>query len=129
MAKYRKRPIVVDAVQWIGSMAPVIDLVGHDLPTYGPSGQLSSLRIATLEGDHECQIGDWIIKGIQGEFYPCKPDIFAATYEPATRPLVEAADVLPPALAQLERARQVGGKQGWNMVAAAIASIKQGAGL
>lgn len=83
MAKYRKKPVVVEAVQWTGSMQAVIDLVGSALPTYGPSGQTQSLRIKTLEGDHECRIGDWIIKGVAGEFYPCKPDIFDATYDPA----------------------------------------------
>ena len=83
MAKYRKRPVVVEAVQWTGAMAPIIALVGHDLPTYGPPGQSGSLRIATLEGDHECRLGDWVVKGIANELYPVKPDIFAATYEPA----------------------------------------------
>jgi hypothetical protein len=80
--KYRKKPIVIEAVQWTGSMKPVISLVGHDLPTYG-DGHSGALRITTLEGDHRCDLGDWIIKGIQGELYPCKPDIFEATYEPA----------------------------------------------
>jgi len=83
MAKYRKRPVVVEAVQWTGAMAPIIALVGHDLQTYGPPGQSGSLRIATLEGDHECRLGDWVVKGIANELYPVKPDIFAATYEPA----------------------------------------------
>ena len=81
--KYRKKPVVIEAVQWSGSMEPVIDLVGHMLPTFGPEGQSGSLRISTLEGDHECRLGDWIIKGVKGEFYPCKPDIFKMTYEPA----------------------------------------------
>ena len=80
--RYRKRPVVIEAVQWTGNMSAVIALVGHDLPTYG-EGKSGSLRIATLEGDHECRPGDWIIKGVQGEFYPCKPDIFEETYEPA----------------------------------------------
>lgn len=80
MSKYRKKPVVIEAVQWTGSMAQVVALVGHDLPTYG-EGRNGSLRIATLEGDHECRMGDWIIKGVNGEFYPCKPDIFEATYE------------------------------------------------
>lgn len=79
--KVRRKPVEVEAVQWTGSMAPVIELVGHDLPTFGPNGQSGSLRITTLEGDHECQLGDWIIKGVHGEFYPCKPDIFEKTYE------------------------------------------------
>lgn len=81
MPLYRKKPVVIEAVQWTGDMTPVRELVGTDLPTYGPPGKSGSLRIATLEGDHECQLGDWIIKGVQGEFYPCKPDIFEATYE------------------------------------------------
>lgn len=81
MAKFRKRPVVIEAVQWTGNMTKVIALVGRDLPTYGPPGQSGSLRITTLEGDMECRIGDWIIKGINGEFYPCKPDIFEKTYE------------------------------------------------
>lgn len=78
--KYRKKPIVIEAVQWTGNMMSVIDLVGHDLPTYG-EGHDGSLRITTLEGDHECRPGDWIIKGVKGELYPCKPDIFTLTYE------------------------------------------------
>ena len=81
MGYYRKKPVVIEAVQWTGNMQEVIDLVGHDLPTYGERRD-GSIRIATLEGDHECRKGDWIIKGVQGEFYPCKPDIFEATYEP-----------------------------------------------
>lgn len=80
MAKYRKKPVVVEAVRWTGSMRPVIELVGQDLPTYG-EGRNGSLRITTLEGDMEVSPGDYIIKGVQGEFYPCKPDIFEASYE------------------------------------------------
>lgn len=44
---------------------------------------MANMNIPTLEGDHIANIGDWIIKGVKGEFYPCKPDIFAATYDPA----------------------------------------------
>ena len=80
MAKFRKKPVVIEAVRWTGSMASIIRLVGHDLPTYGPPHD-GALRIETLEGDHACQLGDWIIKGVAGEFYPCKPDIFEKTYE------------------------------------------------
>ena len=47
----------------------------------GP-GDLVELEIETLEGNMTAKVGDWIIKGVKGEFYPCKPDIFAATYEP-----------------------------------------------
>jgi hypothetical protein len=83
MSYYRKKPVTIKAVQWTGNMEPVVSLVGHELPTYG-EGREGSLRIRTLEGDHECRMGDWIIKGVRGEFYPCKPDIFAATYEPVS---------------------------------------------
>lgn len=78
--KFRKKPVVIEAVQWTGSMSDVIELIGHDLPTFG-EGRDGSLRIHTREGDHEVSPGDWIIKGVAGEFYPCKPDIFEATYE------------------------------------------------
>jgi len=84
MAKYRKKPVVIEAMQfteetknqvfhWITcATAPVWD--SQDRP---------ALKIQTLEGVMTAEIGDWIIKGVAGEFYPCKPDIFAATYEPA----------------------------------------------
>lgn len=80
MARYRKKPVVIEAVQWTGNMTEIIGLVGHDLPTYG-DGRNHSLRVTTLEGDMECRLGDYLIRGIQGEIYPCKADIFMATYE------------------------------------------------
>lgn len=83
MARYRKRPVVIEAVQWTGDMGAVVAVLGQGFPTYGPPGKSGSLRITTLEGDHECQLGDYIIRGVKGELYPCKPDIFAATYEEA----------------------------------------------
>jgi hypothetical protein len=79
---FRKKPVVIEAVKWTGDMQSVIDVLGHDLPSYG-EGRDGSLRIETLEGDHECRPGDWIIRGVKGELYPIKPDIFAATYEEA----------------------------------------------
>jgi len=78
--KFRKKPIIIEAVQWTGDMTKVIELVGHDLPTYG-EGKNGSLRITTLEGDHEVSPKDWILRGVRGEFYPCKPDIFMITYD------------------------------------------------
>lgn len=83
--KYRKKPVVIEAVQFDGKNCFEIlkfmdrasniwdgDLLPCDIPV-----------IHTLEGDLTASVGDWIIKGIKGEFYPCKPDIFEATYEPA----------------------------------------------
>ena len=79
MPAYRKKPIPVEAIQWfepgderaIG--APV-------LSTPSTSGHP---YIPTLEGPMQVTPGDWIIRGVLGEFYPCKPDVFALTYEPA----------------------------------------------
>ena len=79
---YRKKPVVVEAVQWTGEnhaeMCEFIDPeVFEIIPRVG-------LVIHTLEGDHHASPGDYIIKGVNGEFYPCKPDIFEKIYESAT---------------------------------------------
>lgn len=85
--KYRKRPIVIDAVQFDGSSvncAAVTDFLGGPQAHQTHYWKAETNRggwIVTLEGDMEFKPGDWIIRGIKGEFYPCKPDIFAATYE------------------------------------------------
>lgn len=80
--KFRKRPVIIEAVQWTRSKASkraVLGFIG-ECP-HSVSGDSSELIIRTLEGNHLAVEGDWIIKGIKGEFYPCKPDIFAQTYE------------------------------------------------
>lgn len=85
MAKFRKIPVVIDAVQFHGMVDGVVgdpelmELIdSQDLTvTLGPS----ILAIDTLEGQMVASVGDWIIKGVKGELYPCKPDIFAMTYE------------------------------------------------
>lgn len=80
MARFRKKPVVVEAVQWTGdNFREVEDFAKLSV------AQVSSadpLKVHTREGSLHADVGDWIIKGVQGEFYPCKPDIFAATYEP-----------------------------------------------
>ena len=77
--KYRKKPVVIEAVQWLQDNKEEIDsFVGKELD-YGEADCL--LIIPTLEGDHIVGPFDFIIKGIKGEFYPCKPDIFELTYE------------------------------------------------
>ena len=85
--KYRKKPVVVDAIQLNhNNDMEIMDFVGVELertsthPTGHPEYQ-RALVIPTLEGQHIASNGDWIIKGVQGEYYPCKPDIFEATYE------------------------------------------------
>lgn len=113
MDKYRKRPVVVEAVQWFKNGDHPEDQVGELRPDPMTGGTYKRLEgevvryfrrpepeyaggkvhepcgrtwhdhgwIDTLEGGHAVCPGDWIIRGVQGEFYPCKPDIFEATYE------------------------------------------------
>ena len=77
--KYRKKPVIIEAIQWNGKNLTEIDnFVCGSLKIEG-----SNLVIHTLEGDMEASINDYIIKGVNGEFYPCKPDIFDKTYERA----------------------------------------------
>lgn len=83
--RYRKKPVVIDAWQWNGST--IEDLhrfnVENNLSfkTLAIRSRITGLLIETLEGDHIATKGDYIIRGVQGEYYPCKPDIFEATYE------------------------------------------------
>jgi len=83
MGFYRKKPVVIEAVQYLPGETcdEVAALMGcsHDEMDCGAEAEWI---IPTLEGDLHASPGDWIIRGVQGEFYPCKPDIFAATYEP-----------------------------------------------
>lgn len=89
MAKFRKKPVVVEAVQALGTPDSNRDLIDWTRGSPTPASMDDHpergrcLTINTLEGAHWVAPGDWIIKGVKGEFYPCKPDIFAATYEPA----------------------------------------------
>ena len=77
MAKYRKKPVVIEAIQWTGKNSlDIRKLAGPDVSFF--NGQV---YIKTLEGTHHASVGDFIIKGVHGEFYPCKPDIFEKTYE------------------------------------------------
>lgn len=94
MTQFRKKPVVIDAVQFHGpnlhevvsfveGKAPTIhtSYAGEAWHTYEGMVKENGFKIETLEGVMTAQPGDWIIKGVKGEFYPCKPDIFAATYE------------------------------------------------
>jgi len=78
MTKYRKKPIIIDAIQLtLFNFEDVERFVGGDIG----KNALGEDVIATLEGAMKISLNDWIIKGIKGEFYPCKPDIFEITYE------------------------------------------------
>lgn len=85
MKKYRKKPVTIEAVKWNGyNLEEVKRFTGnHAGVKYGEKdGEvIADLFIHTLEGDMHASKGDYIIKGVRGEFYPCKPDIFNQTYE------------------------------------------------
>jgi hypothetical protein len=88
MAKYRKKPVVIEACQ-IGQPGDSrLDLItwGDSFGMFnGPNWTFHAdggLEIVTLEGVMRANPGDWIIRGVKGEFYPCKPDIFNKTYDP-----------------------------------------------
>lgn len=94
IGKYRKKPVEIDAVQWTGNnLFEIVSFINSKKPDitsliasdrwdeYIKLVQRNGLKITTLEGDMSADIGDYIIKGIMGEFYPCKPDIFVLTYE------------------------------------------------
>lgn len=80
--KYRKKPVVIDAVRWSGNnLNEILDFMKDKQPNYYEDDEKKLLTIQTLEGNMIASVGDYIIKGVQGEFYPCKPDIFEQTYE------------------------------------------------
>lgn len=84
--KFRKKPVVIEAIQWCPNQKGKNNISypsswGKEPKTWEVSCITLALLIPTLEGVMICDKGDWIIKGIKGEFYPCKPDIFEATYE------------------------------------------------
>jgi hypothetical protein len=94
--KFRKKPVVIEAMRWNGTpfgATPIIDWIltsggtarWHESPA-------PQIMVDTLEGTMSADVGDWIICGVKGEFYPCKPDVFDATYEPAAALSNEGGD-------------------------------------
>ena len=80
MTFYRKKPVVIQAVQWTGeNNVEILQFCSNCYIT--SSGKTKDLIISTLEGDMSASTGDYIIKGVKGEFYPCREDIFDMTYE------------------------------------------------
>jgi hypothetical protein len=83
--KFRKKPVVIEAIQWDGTWegVPALKVFCKDLFERNDlDWKRSFLWVKTLEGEHLVSPGDWIIKGVKNEFYPCKNDIFQMTYEP-----------------------------------------------
>ena len=85
--KYRKKPVVIEAVQFTDDSADTIialqEFMQSDLRVSYEKSESPVIKIETLEGVMDASVGDFIIKGVNGEFYPCKPDIFGKTYEAA----------------------------------------------
>lgn len=78
--KFRKKPVVIEALRYGGIDEHEITSIFMDAESLRYRGDV--LVIPTLEGNMVCNIGDWIIKGVKGEYYPCKNDIFCMSYEP-----------------------------------------------
>ena len=82
MGRYRKKPIVIDAVQFTEENRDEwLALIDTHRVWSKEDGSLDYAIVPTLEGDHRASPGDWIIRGIKGEIYPCREDIFRLTYE------------------------------------------------
>lgn len=82
MKKFRKKPVVIEAIQWTGeNVAEVAEFLGLSVRPFRIDTVNGTVEISTLEGTMTASKDDYIIKGVQGEFYPCKPDIFEQTYE------------------------------------------------
>jgi len=86
--KYRKKPVVIEALKWDGTffgtqviMSRFVELKTAAMDYNIERNECTYWKIDTLEGGHIVSNGDYIIKGVKGEFYPCKPDIFEMTYE------------------------------------------------
>lgn len=80
MPNYRKKPVVIDAIQLNKTEQSAHEVLGFCAPHYAVMVD-GGIEITTLEGTMRAVPGDWIIRGVKGEVYPCKPDIFQATYE------------------------------------------------
>lgn len=83
MSKYKKKPVIIEAIQWKVSEESWREIIDIGCPAEPGEMGSRSFYIPTLEGEMKACEGDWIIKGVNGEFYPCKPDIFEKTYSPA----------------------------------------------
>jgi hypothetical protein len=83
MPQYRKKPVEIEAIQWDGNLTTIEGIQSRSVceTVYQDLGD-KAVIIETLEGNMRAEVGDWIIRGVKNELYPCKPDIFAATYDP-----------------------------------------------
>lgn len=125
MAKYRKNPVVIEAIQFTGKN-------WGDIETFVPVGRYNddgTFQIVTLEGEHKCSVGDYVIKGVAGEFYPCKADIFKKTYDKVENVIPETRwdEAINNARFMLEEYKKIPvGGLGGIIIAQAIARYENG---
>ena len=86
--KYRKKPVIIEAIKWDGTYQEMYrisrEFIGAEPYSFNANPGMNTVahwHIKTLEGEHSVSNGDYVIRGVKGEFYPCKPDIFEMTYE------------------------------------------------
>lgn len=79
---YKKKPVVIEALQWTGDNHEAILEFCSQAEYHTELFESGTMFIRTLEGKMQASVNDYIIRGLKGEFYPCKPDIFQATYDP-----------------------------------------------
>ena len=121
--RFRKKPVVIEAFRWAADRDQdedpewIVSAIHAGIVFFRDVGtEHVKLVIATLEGHMVADRGDWIIRGVQGELYPCKPDIFAETYEPADAEVVVGRKLgnVTASIAQLEHARRINKpRRGW----------------
>jgi hypothetical protein len=111
MARFRKKPVEIEARQIEAPMLEHLEELAHWCGggvCWGPTASPVGVLIDTLEGQMRADVGDWIIRGVKGELYPCKPDIFEATYDPVDA----GASTSPPRLTR-EQAAIIGAYTGY----------------
>jgi hypothetical protein len=92
--KYRKKPVVIEAEQYDSFISSKTPFLAKAMCDKAHDGIMGEPHIHTLEGTHNVSHGDWIIKGVKGEFYPIKNDIFLETYEPVVEKEIKKCDVV-----------------------------------
>lgn len=83
-AVFRKKPVEIQAIQWTGeNFEALLQFVVDDSLYFGmdENDEITDLFIATLEGEMKANVGDWIIRGLKGEYYPCSSEVFAMSYD------------------------------------------------
>ena len=84
--KFKKKPVVIDAIQWLGDFSAIRTFMDGSEDVIFLNDYDNTLSVPTLEGQMKAQPNDWIVRGVKGEVYPVKPDIFDITYEPVDKP-------------------------------------------